>query len=412
MDGTFLASCSYHIRRRARAAGTETGKLPPGCHPNRRPFDARRQTSMKLFKCQVCGQLLYFENTRCERCSHRLGFIPQTSTLSALDPQDGNWRALAAAGGTFRFCANAEHDVCNWLVEAAAADKYCLSCRHNRTIPDVGVPDNLLAWRKIEAAKHRLFYTLLRLKLPLDDPPNAPDQALAFDFLAAPPQGPKVMTGHEDGLITIALVEADDVEREKRRTAMHEPYRTLVGHFRHEVGHYFWDRLVRDGGKLDACRAVFGDDRADYGQALQRYYADGAPADWLDNFVTPYATAHPWEDFAETWAHYLHIVDTLEMAGAFGMRIHPRLDQTGEYEARVDFDPYLVRDVGVLIDTWLPLSIALNSLNRTMGQPDIYPFVLSPGAIAKLGFIHDLIHDAAAATRQRSGSAVPQRAGP
>jgi hypothetical protein len=360
---------------------------------------------MKLFKCQACGQLLYFENTRCERCLHRLGFIPQTSTLSALEPQDDNWRALAAAGGTFRFCANAEHDVCNWLVEAASADKYCLSCRHNRTIPDVSVADNLLAWRKIEAAKHRLFYTLLRLKLPLDTPPNAPDQALAFDFLAAPAQGPKVMTGHENGLITIALAEADDVERERRRSAMHEPYRTLVGHFRHEVGHYFWDRLVRDGGKLEACRAVFGDDRADYAQALQRHYADGAPPDWLDNFVTPYATAHPWEDFAETWAHYLHIVDTLEMAGAFGMRIHPRLDQTGEYDARVDFDPYRARDVGVLIDTWLPLSIALNSLNRTMGQPDIYPFVLSPGAIAKLGFIHDLIRDAA---RQRADAGTPE----
>ena len=175
---------------------------------------------------------------------------------------------------------------------------------------------------------------------------------------------------------------------------MGEPYRTLVGHFRHEVGHYFWDRLVRDGGKFDACRKIFGDDRANYGQALQTYYSNGAPSDWQNNFVTPYAAAHPWEDFAETWAHYLHIVDTLEMAGAFGMRIHPGLDKVGDLDASVDFDPYLVCEMSRLIDTWLPLSIALNCLNHTMGQPDLYPFVLSPHAIEKLGFIHDLVHDA------------------
>ncbi len=148
-----------------------------------------------------------------------------------------------------------------------------------------------------------------------------------------------------------------------------EPYRTLVGHFRHEVGHYFWDRLVRDGGKLEACRNVFGDDRMDYEQALQSYYSNGAPVDWPQHFVTAYATAHPWEDFAETWAHYLHIVDTLEMAGAFGVRIHPHLDQVGDLNANVNFDPYLVQNIDELIDNWLPLSIALNSLNRTMDCP-------------------------------------------
>jgi hypothetical protein len=252
----------------------------------------------------------------------------------------------------------------------------------------------LPAWRKIEDAKHRLFYTLLKLKLPLNGPDTTTDHGLVFDFLAAPlpGTGQTVMTGHDNGAITIALAEADDVEREKRRSAMHEPYRTLLGHFRHETGHYFWNRLVRDGGQLDACRNVFGDDRQDYGRALQTYYADGAPTDWQQDHVTAYAAAHPWEDFAETWSHYLHIVDALEMAAALGMRLHPRLDEAGDLEARADFDPYSVRDANQLFDTWFPLSIALNCLTRTMGQPDVYPFVLSPSVIAKLQFIHGLVH--------------------
>ncbi len=201
------------------------------------------------------------------------------------------------------------------------------------------------------------------------------------------------MTGHDNGLITIALAEADDAEREKRRAAMGEPYRTLLGHFRHEVGHYYWDRLVRDGGRLDACRAVFGDDSQDYDQALQRHYAEGAPANWQENYVHQRLCDHaPWEDFAETWAHYLHIVDTLEMAGAFGVRVDPSSTTDGELEASVDFDPYKAGDVQQLIDAWLPLTFALNSLNRGMGQADLYPFVLSPAVIEKLGFIHHLVH--------------------
>jgi hypothetical protein len=348
---------------------------------------------MRLFKCQACAQLLYFENTACEKCSHRLGYLPEIATLSALEPHSGGWRALAVPDRVYRFCANSEFDVCNWVIDASCPDTYCVACRHNRTVPDLRVSGNLPAWRKIEAAKHRLFYTLLKLKLPLDGQ-DTTIHGLVFDFLATPlPEtGQNVMTGHDNGVITIALLEADDVEREKRRTSMHEPYRTLLGHFRHEVGHYFWNKLVRDGGRLDACRKIFGDERDDYSQALQRYYDNGAPSDWQRGHVTAYATAHPWEDFAETWAHYLHIVDTLEMAAAFGMRVHPGLDKAGDLDARADFDPYLVHNANKLFDTWFPISIALNSLSRTMGQPDVYPFVLTPAVIEKLRFIHCLTH--------------------
>jgi hypothetical protein len=359
---------------------------------------------VKLFRCQCCDQVLYFENTRCERCGHRLGYRPDAAQLAALEPEGEGWR-VANGDASYRFCANAAHDACNWLIPAESADTFCLACRHNRTVPDLSVPQNLALWRRIELAKHWLFYTLVRFGLTL--PTLAEDAAhgLGFDFLADPPaeSGPKVMTGHENGLITLAIVEADDVQREKRRLAMGEAYRTLLGHFRHEVGHRYWDVLVRDGGHLDEFRDLFGDDRQDYGAALQAHYARGAPADWQQRFVSAYASSHPWEDFAETWAHYLHIVDTLEMAGAFGVRVDPKVDRSGDLAGRVDFDPYQEASIEHLIEAWLPLTFALNSLNRCMGEPDLYPFVLSPGAIRKLGFIGKVIRAGLPQGQQQRG---------
>ena len=353
---------------------------------------------MKLFKCQHCGQILYFENVQCERCSRQLGYLAEVTTISALEPEGDAWKALARPAGLVRFCDNATHDACNWLVDAGSPDTLCAACRHNRTIPDLSIADNLSRWQRIEQAKHRLFYSLLRLNLPLATRQDDPEHGLAFDFLADSPDptGPKVLTGHDNGLITIALQEADDAERERRRTQMNEPYRSLLGHFRHEVGHYFWDVLVRDGGRLEECRAVFGDDSQDYGAALEAHYQHGAPADWQQNYVSQYATTHPWEDWAETWAHYLHIVDTLEMAGAFGIRVKPRITREETLAADIDLDPYRAQTIEEIVDAWLPLTFAMNSLNRAMGNPDLYPFVLSPAVIAKLGFVHDVVHAARA----------------
>ncbi|GJE52385.1 hypothetical protein GOFOIKOB_5456 [Methylobacterium tardum] len=350
---------------------------------------------MKLFQCQSCSNVLYFENRTCESCGHRLAYLPEAGTLSAIEPAgEDTWVPLVAPTRPGRFCANAVYDACNWLVPPGSDQAFCLACRHNGTIPNVSDPPQLAAWQQIEVAKHRLFYTLLRWNLPLKTRNEDPAHGLLFDFLSDPPetQGPKVLTGHDNGLITIALVEADDVEREKRRKGMGEPYRTLIGHFRHEVGHHYWDILVRDGGKLEACRAMFGDDTQDYGAALQRHYADGAPPDWQEHFVSTYATSHPWEDFAETWAHYLHIVDTLEMASAFGLEVKPSLGNTDALSARVNFDPYEANGIRPIIDAWLPFVFAMNCVNRAMGNRDLYPFVLSPAVIQKLGFIHDLVH--------------------
>jgi hypothetical protein len=358
---------------------------------------------MKLFECQNCGQPLYFEHVACDSCGLRLGYLPEREVVTALEEVDGAWRALAVPGERFRLCANAQHKVCNWLVPAEDDETFCASCRHNRTIPDLSNPENLEHWRKIEFAKHRLFYTLLRLRLPLTTRPEDPN-GLAFDFLSDPvgASAGAVLTGHASGLITLNVAEADDPERERQRKSMGEPYRTLLGHFRHEIAHYYWDHLVADTLAIDEFRRLFGDEREDYQASLQRYYAQGPAPDWAERFVTAYASAHPWEDFAETWAHYFHIVDTLETAFAFRLRLRPRMAKGADLDALIDFDPH-VAEMDRIIDSWLPLTFAVNSINRSMGQPDLYPFVPAPPVIWKLSFIHNQIHAVSSDRPQDSG---------
>lgn len=344
---------------------------------------------MKTFECSHCGNAAYFDNTVCVQCGMRLGYDPDTFDLVALRPAEGHW--LDMDGRQRIMCANADHDACNWLV-AEGGGPYCKACHHNRTVPDLSRQQDLENWRRIETAKRHLFYSLMRWSLPLPDRTEQPETGLAFDFLAdvEQPDGTveKVMTGHADGLITINVAEGDDAEREARRTALGEPYRTLLGHLRHEVGHYYWDRLVADRGNLDLFRHTFGDERADYGEALASHYANGPASGWQQAFISSYAAAHPWEDFAETWAHYLHIVDTLETASAFGMKVrHP----DGLENPRL-FDPYRITEVQTLTDAWVPLTVAINAVNRSMGQPDLYPFVLSAPVVGKLQFVADIVH--------------------
>jgi hypothetical protein len=231
--------------------------------------------------------------------------------------------------------------------------------------------------------------------LPLLAKEEDPENGLAFEFLADSGQWgretEKVMTGHFDGVITVDTAEADPAERERRRANMAETYRTLPGHFRHEIGHYYWARLFQDEGRLTAFRGRFGDERNDYGQSLAAYYSAGPPPDWRERFVSAYASAHAWEDWAETWAHYLHIVDTVETASAFGIAPRNRIGQGLSRAPDLNFDPYRETNFDRLIEAWLPLTYAVNSLNRSMGQPDLYPFVLSPAALKKLRFVHALI---------------------
>lgn len=380
---------------------------------------------MRTFACQSCGQPVYFENVVCNHCGATLGFLPDQLRLAALSEQaDGTWVPVRptpklrrpslverlfsrrpetpdvhqGGAGPYRKCANyAEYNVCNWMVPAESDESLCPSCRPNRTIPNLAREGNLEKWYRIERGKRRLAYGLMRLGLSLRPRDEEAGTGLAFDFLSSldAPPGVPVMTGHANGLITLNIDEADPAKRERMRVDMDETYRTLLGHFRHEIGHYYWDVLIRDGGRVERFRELFGDERADYGEALEAHYRDGPPADWQDRFITTYASSHPWEDWAETWAHYLHVTDTLETAAHFGVEVERRLPDGTLQKADPELDPYDVADFQRVMDNWLPLSFALNSLNRSMGQQDLYPFVLSQPAIDKLAYVHGVIREAA-----------------
>lgn len=351
---------------------------------------------MRLFSCSNCSNVVHFENNGCVTCGSRLAFRPSALDMVALRP-DGSAILTdpAEEGWAAHPCANADIGGCNWLVDDNDVSGFCVACRHNVTIPDISIPENIANWQKIELAKRNMFYSLLRFDLPMTTRTQDPAQGLGFKFLAdeviATEDGP-VLTGHEDGLITLNIAEASDVEREARRVALGEPFRTLLGHFRHEVGHYYWNVLVRDRGEFDAFRAAFGDERVDYGESLKRHYAEGPMIGWELSYITAYAASHPWEDFAETFAHYFHIVDALDTADAFGLRTNPEAetDVSGLTLSKT-FDSYRSGSSEALIRAWVPLTLAINSINRSMGQHDLYPFILSEPVFEKLRYIHQLI---------------------
>ncbi|MDX1695177.1 MAG: putative zinc-binding peptidase [Ketobacteraceae bacterium] len=350
---------------------------------------------MKIFSCTKCGNLLYFENVTCTQCGASLGFLPDSMRLTALESAGGNEWQASGTEQRYRMCANySRHAVCNWMVKAGTDLDFCEACSLNRTIPDLSVEKHRKLWRTLETEKRRLIYSLLNFDLPVVSRKQDP-AGLAFDFLADEParfsERGRVMTGHNQGLITINIAEADPAERERMRNQMAEAYRTILGHFRHESGHYYWDRLIRDTDRLQPFRDLFGDDRIDYSKSLEKHYHDGPPADWQQRFVSAYASSHPWEDWAESWAHYLHMVDTLETAYQYGLAIRPVVVSANARSAEHDFNAYGERDFEVLIEHWFPLTFALNSLNRSMGHRHAYPFVLAPAAIDKLRFVHRVI---------------------
>lgn len=353
---------------------------------------------MRLFSCDNCDQVIHFDNRQCVRCNHRLGFLPGDLAMHALEPRDETrWQLVSNPSRQVRFCANAGLDICNWLVADDDNNDFCITCRHNGLVPNTGTQEGVDHWRRISQAQRHLFYSLLRWNLPHPDRQEDPQGGLIFDFLEDAVQGDghviPAMTGHDEGVIAIRAAEADDVTRELARSSMNEPYRTLLGHFRHETGHFIWNKLVRDRNAFEAFRAVFGDERQDYGTALQNHYAMGAPVGWRNSFISAYAAAHPWEDFAECFAHYLHLVDTLETARAFGIAIDPRGHE--EIAGEVDFNPYRAKNAEQLVSAWVPLSLAINAIQRSMGQPDSYPFVLSQAVVTKLEYMHRLIQDVA-----------------
>jgi hypothetical protein len=324
--------------------------------------------AVRAFACGHCHQLVFFENSVCLRCGTPLGFVPSRRHVVAL---------TGDATASMRRCANADIAACNWMVEGGDPEALCRCCRLTRTRPNDNDPIGLAAFTAAETAKRRLVFQLLELGLPLDE-------GLSFDLLTRG-AGP-VTTGHRNGLITIDLAESDDAHREQMRSQLGEPYRTMLGHFRHEIGHHYWPFLVSGPGRIGEWRDVFGDERTDYDEALRRHYDIGPPADWSEHHVSAYASAHPWEDWAETFAHYLHIADTLQTAASFGLIVAgpgPRLDYSLISAPSADLVSF-----ETMIGDWLPLTYALNAVNRSMGKDDLYPFVLAPAVIAKLGFVH------------------------
>lgn len=358
---------------------------------------------MKTFRCDKCGHPLFFENVQCLQCGSDLAFLPDALALAPVEPvpgADGLWwrkvRRRIKSDSTrksdesrYRLCLNhTQHQACNFAVPEHDPNALCVSCRQTRVLPDLSVEGNHERWYRIEVAKRRLFYNLARLGLVAIDPPAGIRDGPVYEFLADTP-AQRVMTGHVEGVITLNIAEADDAERVKRRIEMREPYRTLLGHLRHESGHFYWEPLVDDGGPIEEFRRLFGDERQDYAGALRQHYASGgSPAGWQASFVSAYATSHPWEDWAETWAHYLHMVDLLETASSYRTKI----SVPGEEEIEHVSSPYQAHnDFNDLVEQWIPLTLLVNSMNRSLGQDDAYPFALSQPALDKLRFVHDVI---------------------
>ena len=330
---------------------------------------------MKVFSCPQCSQPIFFENNRCLNCNSALGFNPLSFDfvpISHLAP----------------YCANHARDVCNWIAPDAISDQYCLACSFNGMIPHYEDRINFEKWRQMELAKHRLIYQILTLKLPLIPKTKDPAFGLSFDFLV-PDSSENRMTGHAKGVITILLDEGDSVHREQIRKQLSEPYRTLLGHFRHEIGHYYW-MLLSDQADQMGFHEVFGDETINYAAALQNYYMSGAPQEWNLHFISKYASAHPWEDWAETWAHYMHLMDTLETAHYLGLSLESKY-QVAFMNLQKAKNPYQTQSFREIFEEGVSLTCAGNSLNRSMGLPDIYPFVWSEAIYKKLEFIHQFV---------------------
>ena len=334
---------------------------------------------MRDFMCPNCGQRLAFENSLCLNCQHNIGYDPQGRQFVLVDENGLTYAQFAP----MRMCGNQLLAACNWVVPTGDGTPLCLSCRLTRTTPPEQDKDAMVAFAEAESAKRRLVVELLDLGLPIVGRDQDPENGLCFDLLSSKRE--QVFTGHDNGVITLNLAESDDLHREQLRISMGEPYRTVLGHFRHEIGHYYQFVLVGHGPNLAAYQSLFGDPDLDYQQALDRHYSQGAPLGWEDDYVSSYATMHPAEDFAETFAHYLHIRDTVDTAAAFGFA-----------PAGATLDRPLPGDAGFqhLIDLWLPLSWSLNMINRSMGHKDLYPFVLPPRVLQKMSFVHRIVEKA------------------
>jgi len=338
---------------------------------------------MRPFPCSTCQQLLFFDNTACLQCGSGLGFVVDELQLVALVPVDDNEFERGDGGqGRYRRCENELVARCNWLLPSHDHAELCKSCSLTSVRPHEEETESAEAFALAETAKRRLLYQLMSLGLPVIDRAVDEQNGVTFELLSS--RGRNVITGHDGGVITLDLSESDDVHREFVRKQMGEPYRTVLGHLRHEIAHYYWPALVEQAGLIESFRALFGDERVSYANALERHYNEAPNDDWSTTHVSHYATMHPWEDWAETFAHYLHIEAGLGTASGIGLAVtEPALSAGRQaWNGRPDID------IDEMIQGWLGLTLGLNAMARSIGQSDLYPFVLSPMVVEKLDFVH------------------------
>lgn len=377
----------------------------------------------RSYTCR-CGAPVFFHNSRCLKCNTELGYEPNLAEVFPIEPTGSGkeWRIVSKdqdANVAYLRCANLDTPAaCNWLLsetmQAEMHEGLCIACRLNNTIPNLADPkhgqENGDLWGKFEFAKRRMVSSLLAWEIPVISKKEDPERGLAFDFLRSPDEGPQVLTGHDNGLITINIEEARASTREKIREQMGEPYRTPLGHLRHEVGHYYWDRLIANTEWIEGFRKLFGDERQDYGEALKKNYEQGPPPDWPSRFISSYASCHPWEDWAETWAHMLHMSDTLATAMSFDLdpreldlQITPFTDAVLFQAKEPGADRFLK-----LINAFITLTAVMNELSRSMGERAFYPFAMPGLTVTKLHFMTVVIRtEREKLLNQRSDTPVP-----
>ncbi|WP_229053740.1 putative zinc-binding metallopeptidase [Aeromicrobium sp. Leaf350] len=323
---------------------------------------------MRNFSCSTCDNRLYLENSLCVACGSALGYWRETADIVVVDDEG---KYVDAEGYVWHVCPNLNLSGCTWLTRIEGEP--CESCALTRTRPADDDAIGLAQLPVAEAAKRHLLIELTRLGFGWVTRDEDPEQGLAFDMLSSVDEN--VVIGHEDGLITIDLAEGDDAHRAKVQAELAEPYRTMLGHLRHEVGHYMEAQHVR-GDRIGQARELFGNEEISYADEIERHYNEGPPADWAESYISTYATMHPFEDFAESFAHTLHIQDTVDTARWNGL-------------ITVEPDAFSIFS-DLVTGVWVPLSNALNQINRSMGSDDLYPFVIPPKVLAKLDFVDSL----------------------
>ncbi|WP_051946488.1 putative zinc-binding metallopeptidase [Verrucomicrobium sp. BvORR106] len=345
-----------------------------------------------------CGTIVFFENTACVGCGRLLGYVPETGRIHSFtqDASSGNYRSgdPALKQRHYRACEHRGGVLgCNWMIPTGEPVNQCQSCLLTRTYPDINIPGNDAKWAQAEAAKRRVASQLQRLGIPLVSQLLAPE-GVCFDFLQTPPGDAPVITGHENGVITLNVDEADAASRELVRQQLGEEFRTLAGHMRHELAHYYWDLLASDPAWLPAFRERFGDEQVDYGDSLTQYYGGGARLDWNQNCITPYASAHPWEDWAETFAHFLHLHEGVHVARTYGLEGGQLPFAIQKFDLKVLGSRVPKREARLFledINAWVKLSLLTNEMSRALGHPNSYPFVLNGPVVEKLWFVRQSI---------------------